>query len=186
MKCSNCGAENRAGIRFCEQCAAPLTLSPEAMQVCPRCGTKNAPGLRFCEQCGAPLSRRPAAVPSPLRSRRRRWMRGSVIALLVLFLIGWLLLPVIGFHRRTTRSRPIISRTEALQTATEMVTENYPRFASITPVVHEVELDRDKGYRLVYSTSETVETDLGAIESTCTLVVSINAVTEEISVAVPR
>ncbi len=53
MICTSCGAENRAGRKFCAECAAPLALS------CPACGAPNEPGERFCGECAAPL---PAAV----------------------------------------------------------------------------------------------------------------------------
>jgi len=62
MKCPHCGTENRPGLRFCEQCAAPLQAArPQGMVTCPACGAQNAPGLRFCEQCAAPLQ----AAPPP-------------------------------------------------------------------------------------------------------------------------
>jgi class 3 adenylate cyclase/tetratricopeptide (TPR) repeat protein len=49
MRCLACGFENRAGRKFCAQCAAPLALA------CPACGTPNQPGERFCGECAAPL-----------------------------------------------------------------------------------------------------------------------------------
>ena len=66
MVCSNCGAENRAGRKFCSECAAPLALA------CPSCGAANQPGERFCGECAAPLTgtapsataARPAATPA--------------------------------------------------------------------------------------------------------------------------
>ncbi|MGH2358468.1 MAG: zinc-ribbon domain-containing protein, partial [Candidatus Limnocylindria bacterium] len=42
MICSSCGTENKAGRKFCAQCAAPLAI------VCPACGAANEPGDRFC------------------------------------------------------------------------------------------------------------------------------------------
>lgn len=64
MKCPNCGAENKPGLRFCEQCATPLAAEkPKPAQACSRCGAQNASGLRFCEQCAAPLiEEKPKAV----------------------------------------------------------------------------------------------------------------------------
>jgi class 3 adenylate cyclase len=49
MQCSKCGAENAAGARFCNQCAAPLSRR------CPKCNFENGPEARFCSQCATPL-----------------------------------------------------------------------------------------------------------------------------------
>jgi class 3 adenylate cyclase len=49
MKCSRCQEENPAGMRFCGQCAAPLSA------VCPSCGASNPPTNKFCGQCAAAL-----------------------------------------------------------------------------------------------------------------------------------
>jgi hypothetical protein len=57
MKCAKCGAENRAGAKFCNECAAPIEAS------CPRCGARNKPGAKFCDECGAALSSSAAASP---------------------------------------------------------------------------------------------------------------------------
>jgi class 3 adenylate cyclase/tetratricopeptide (TPR) repeat protein len=57
--CSNCGTENRAGRKFCSECAAPLALP------CPSCGALNEPGEKFCGECAQPL---PAGLPTTLAS----------------------------------------------------------------------------------------------------------------------
>src|SRR6516225_3554933 len=57
MKCTKCGAENREGAKFCNECAAPIEAS------CPRCGAKNKPGAKFCDECGASLGSSAAASP---------------------------------------------------------------------------------------------------------------------------
>ena len=62
MRCAKCGAENREGAKFCNDCAAPLATH------CPACAAVNKPGARFCDECGAALSaspRRTAAEPQP-------------------------------------------------------------------------------------------------------------------------
>jgi class 3 adenylate cyclase/tetratricopeptide (TPR) repeat protein len=65
-----CGAENRAGRRYCGQCGGEL---PSA---CPACAFVNDPGEKFCGGCGAALAAAsgpargasvPAAEPEPQR-----------------------------------------------------------------------------------------------------------------------
>jgi hypothetical protein len=60
MMCPRCHAENRDGLRFCEDCGSRLTLP------CAQCGGELAPGKRFCGSCGAPAAGESAArTPSP-------------------------------------------------------------------------------------------------------------------------
>lgn len=49
MACLACGAENRAGRRFCAKCGAPLPVA------CASCGFANEPRDAFCGGCGADL-----------------------------------------------------------------------------------------------------------------------------------
>src|SRR6516225_8725982 len=57
MKCEKCGAENREGAKFCNECAAPIEAS------CPKCGSRNKPGAKFCDECGTSLGS--SGAPSP-------------------------------------------------------------------------------------------------------------------------
>jgi hypothetical protein len=57
MKCTKCGAENREGAKFCNECAAPIEAS------CPKCGSRNKPGAKFCDECGTSLGS--SGAPSP-------------------------------------------------------------------------------------------------------------------------
>ena len=50
MRCSRCGTDCAAGMKFCGQCGAPLAAT------CPSCGAGNPPEHKFCGQCGAPLN----------------------------------------------------------------------------------------------------------------------------------
>jgi predicted ATPase/class 3 adenylate cyclase len=61
MRCPSCGFENPAGMKFCGQCATPLT-GP-----CPQCGFANPPGFAFCGQCATLLTNVPS-TPHPLAS----------------------------------------------------------------------------------------------------------------------
>jgi class 3 adenylate cyclase/tetratricopeptide (TPR) repeat protein len=47
--CTACGAENRAGRRFCARCGSALQFK------CPSCGSLNELGDRFCGECGSSL-----------------------------------------------------------------------------------------------------------------------------------
>ena len=58
MRCPSCGFENSAGMKFCGQCATPLTGR------CPQCGFANPPGFAFCGQCATPLIEPPSAPRS--------------------------------------------------------------------------------------------------------------------------
>src|SRR5262245_58974828 len=49
MRCSRCQAENREGLRFCEDCGARLAAT------CRSCGAEVTPGKKFCGSCGTPV-----------------------------------------------------------------------------------------------------------------------------------
>src|SRR2546425_13204279 len=55
MRCPGCGFDNREEMKFCVQCATPLTPR------CPQCGFENPPGFAFCGQCATPLTERQQA-----------------------------------------------------------------------------------------------------------------------------
>jgi class 3 adenylate cyclase/tetratricopeptide (TPR) repeat protein len=66
MHCPSCGFENPEGLKFCNDCGAPLRMP------CAQCGFVNQPQAKFCGACGTPLTAQtpapPAAPPlSPLR-----------------------------------------------------------------------------------------------------------------------
>jgi len=58
MTCGNCGAENRAGRKFCAECGMALTPP------CPSCGAYNEPGEKFCGECGTALGGGAAVAPA--------------------------------------------------------------------------------------------------------------------------
>src|SRR5262245_29668189 len=74
MRCSTCGAQNRAGAKFCGSCGTALASA------CPRCGHQNPPANRFCDECGGALAAPPiepsraapqAYTPPPLADKIR-------------------------------------------------------------------------------------------------------------------
>ncbi|HEY8869985.1 MAG TPA: zinc-ribbon domain-containing protein, partial [Candidatus Limnocylindrales bacterium] len=56
VTCSNCGTENEAGQKFCDNCGASLAVT------CAVCGTTNRPTARFCRECATALSPAPAGA----------------------------------------------------------------------------------------------------------------------------
>src|SRR5512138_1925489 len=92
--CPQCGIDNPANARFCDQCgaalipvtqpaaptvaapqpaapmapalAAPAVSSSSGAIICPQCGATAIPGEAFCDNCGAPLNApiRPAGPPA--------------------------------------------------------------------------------------------------------------------------
>ena len=62
--CANCGAENRAGRKFCTTCGAPLA------RACSVCGAANDADDAFCGECGAPLGGSDAPAEQPAAERR--------------------------------------------------------------------------------------------------------------------
>jgi class 3 adenylate cyclase len=64
MHCPRCEADNPEGMKFCLECAAPLTRR------CPQCGVANPPQAKFCGQCatsltGQPPTPHPSLAPQP-------------------------------------------------------------------------------------------------------------------------
>ena len=49
MRCTKCGFENPAGMKFCGKCRTALGLT------CPNCSFENPPGFDFCGQCATAL-----------------------------------------------------------------------------------------------------------------------------------
>jgi class 3 adenylate cyclase/tetratricopeptide (TPR) repeat protein len=61
VQCTECGAENPAGMIFCGQCACPLP------QLCQQCGFVNPGQTKFCGQCGRALTKSASALREPQR-----------------------------------------------------------------------------------------------------------------------
>jgi phage FluMu protein Com len=52
-------SRNREGVKFCSECAAPLSAK------CPNCGSINQPGAKFCDECGAQIAAEISKSPTP-------------------------------------------------------------------------------------------------------------------------
>ena len=64
ITCSNCGAENQTGQKFCGECGTALAAT------CSSCGAANAPGQKFCGECGTPLGSSTDSAPAVAVERR--------------------------------------------------------------------------------------------------------------------
>src|SRR5919198_2112056 len=73
MTCSACGAENRAGRKFCSNCGAPLAVA------CPACGAANEPDDRFWGECGAALQAEPRAPAAEAERRLGSGLFGDLV-----------------------------------------------------------------------------------------------------------
>ena len=58
--CSNCGAVNVAGSKFCSECGSPISTG----KFCYACGARNTADAKFCNACGANLQTAAPAVPA--------------------------------------------------------------------------------------------------------------------------
>jgi hypothetical protein len=62
IHCPKCGAANRRGSRFCNECGEPLPMRTALR--CPMCGTMNSVGNVYCDKCQArliPMASSPSA-----------------------------------------------------------------------------------------------------------------------------
>jgi hypothetical protein len=75
-ECHRCGARNRAGVRFCEECGTRLEAH------CPACRAPVRPGKPYCGNCGTALDMPGGALPRlqrplPLELARRLQREGA-------------------------------------------------------------------------------------------------------------
>ena len=66
MACTNCGAPNPAGQKFCGDCGTALARG------CPNCGAANPAGQRFCGECGTSLAQVPSGAATPVAAATGR------------------------------------------------------------------------------------------------------------------
>ena len=87
MTCTACGADNRAGARFCVKCGTSL------VQACPSCGASYNAGDAFCGECGAQLTGAaispPPVPPTPLHGDPHRVAERRHVTVLFADLVGF-------------------------------------------------------------------------------------------------
>src|SRR6202140_1114818 len=87
MTCTACGADNRAGLRFCVKCGASL------VQACPSCGASYTAGDALCGWWGARLTGaaigRPTAPAEPLPAEPQRVAERRHVTVLFADLVGF-------------------------------------------------------------------------------------------------
>jgi hypothetical protein len=56
-RCQKCGNSLNPGLKFCNQCGAPVpVISPSRRtRFCPQCGAQLTEGIQFCNSCGKKL-----------------------------------------------------------------------------------------------------------------------------------
>jgi class 3 adenylate cyclase len=81
--CSNCGAENAPGQKFCGECGTALALS------CSACGAANQPGQKFCGECGTPLGPSPPVPASAPSASAAPAAERRLVSVLFLDLVGF-------------------------------------------------------------------------------------------------
>lgn len=58
LVCTNCGAQNSLGAKFCQKCGQSfqpkIQVTPVAA-ACKSCGAKLDPQAKFCPECGTPV-----------------------------------------------------------------------------------------------------------------------------------
>jgi hypothetical protein len=59
MHCPTCGFANLAGLKFCNECGAPLRIRYA------QCGLANQPQAKCCGECGAVLPPRASVSTAP-------------------------------------------------------------------------------------------------------------------------
>ncbi len=68
IHCPKCGAANRRGSHFCNECGEPLPMHTALR--CPMCGAMNPVGNAYCDKCSARLI--PMAAPPSGESEQER------------------------------------------------------------------------------------------------------------------
>ena len=99
MNCPNCGVENRAEAKFCNECGSPLAL------VCPN-GHPVGPTSKFCDECGAPV-RAPAAAVTPSVAPQAPSSERRLVSVLFADLVGF---TTLSESRDAEEVRELLSR----------------------------------------------------------------------------
>ena len=101
--CSNCGAENDEGVKFCGECGSPLAL------ICPACGAANTAGRKFCGECGTALASAPApaAAAAPSASSQAPVAERRLVSVLFADLVGF---TTLSESRDAEEVRELLSR----------------------------------------------------------------------------
>jgi class 3 adenylate cyclase/predicted ATPase len=145
MVCSNCGASNDAGRKFCADCGTRLAV------VCAACGAANAASAKFCGECGSGLAEVAAASAITPPAPRLPETQPAAELKLVSILFG----DLVGFTSSSEKRDPEAVRdtlTRYFETAT-IIVERYggtvEKFIGDavmavwgTPIAHEDDAER--------------------------------------------
>ncbi len=76
MTCQTCGADNRAGAKFCSECGTPQA------RACSGCGSAITASDKFCSECGTPTTAAPTPSPVPgAKPEERRFVTALFVDL---------------------------------------------------------------------------------------------------------
>jgi class 3 adenylate cyclase len=100
MSCRGCGADNRAGRKFCSECGAPIEV------LCVACGAANEPSDKFCGDCGAALPDKSAA-PVAQTAAGMSVSERRLVSVLFADLVGF---TTLSEHRDPEEVRELLSR----------------------------------------------------------------------------
>jgi class 3 adenylate cyclase/tetratricopeptide (TPR) repeat protein len=149
MVCSNCGAQNDAGRKFCAECGTRLATA------CSACGSANPASAKFCGECGTTLGGAAAAGPPAAAAAVAASRAPEIQPAAELKLVSILFADLVGFTTASEKRDPEAVRetlTHYFETATTVV-ERYggtiEKFIGDavmavwgTPVAHEDDAER--------------------------------------------
>ncbi|HWD64429.1 MAG TPA: adenylate/guanylate cyclase domain-containing protein [Solirubrobacteraceae bacterium] len=99
MECRSCGAEIRAGKRFCVKCGTPANM------LCPTCGAAADSNDRFCGECGRSFELHASQLSAPAPATRQSERR--LVTVLFADLVGF---TTLSEHRDPEEVRDVLSR----------------------------------------------------------------------------
>lgn len=175
MKCSNCGTQNRKGLRFCENCGTELagkvarsTVGRKAIY-CSNCGQANPAANRFCQNCGQDLAASTQPLP-PVRasaaagstgSTLGRWAAGVVLLFVSGFLVSYIGLNALGYADLLS---PLsgTKTAEAEVMAQEYVEKYYPFLADADRTSYTATIDGIDFYVVDFVNNDPDDPPMGA------------------------
>ncbi|NOY99875.1 MAG: zinc ribbon domain-containing protein [Chloroflexi bacterium] len=158
MKCSNCGSDNRPGVKFCEGCGnempPQLQTTDAAGRFCPNCGQANATTASFCMHCGFGFaSAKPEQTVWKTVAKAAGWLvAGYILTFLALNVWGILqtLSPITG-----------TKTADAEVLAVEFVREHYPQLVNAERTVYTANIQGTDYYVVDFVVNDPAKSPMG-------------------------